>query len=851
LDWLSEKAFPRVTAEGDERKLVPGELFDCMPANFLVNKQKQLFLIDQEWESKAPLELGFVFFRGVYRELSANLEFFEQTDLFVGGTFYDVLAACYNEFDLFFDQEVFDHYLDIEITFQLEVGTYNVGRKGLTDYLHTFFNEARTRKTGFAELLISGGTRQYALLIEREKMLNQAVAEGAAQLSALNQRMVERDVELSEIYQSHSWRLTAPLRFMGYLVRGDFDKIALAGETIRQWITTTPKRFLRWLLIGVNRITETETDSTANHPALCAIIEERCNVTREQPLADLLSAVTPDVLPSVDISVVTFNSQKWIPGFVESLLLLEYPKSLLTVCFVDNDSTDSTVATLQAEASKLTAVGYTVDILKQKNRGYGAGHNAAIKKGTAPFCLVSNIDLVFEPEALKRVVSTAVADDARGSAWELRQKPYEHPKFYDPVTGTTNWNSHACVLLRRRALEKVGGYDETLFMYGEDVELSYRLRRSGALLRYCPHAVVQHFCYEQAEQIKPLQHSGSTFANLYLRLKYGNFKDIRAVPFLATQLLLMREPYPGARRSIIRSLIRLVSVAPKALLSRKKVDGLIFFPFYTWDYEMVREGAFVEQADLPADRPLVTIITRTFKGRELYLRQALLSVAHQSYPNIEHIIIEDGSDSLQPVVEHFGQLTGSSAVYLSIDKRGRSAAGNKGLDNSRGQWCLFLDDDDLLFAEHVELLVSTLTKKRAAVAAYSLAWEVFTDETGILDGKYTENKYLTPSFLGEEYDYKTLEHHNYMAIQSVLFERQLFEERGGFDADLDTLEDWVMWLCYGYGNQFIYVPKVTSMFRTPFGQTVRENRQSVIDSGYEDALERARSRINALGLDKA
>lgn len=475
----------------------------------------------------------------------------------------------------------------------------------------------------------------------------------------------------------------------------------------------------------------------------------------------------------------------------------------------------------------------------------------AIKDGSAPFCLVSNVDLTFEPEALQHIVSTAMADDDKVAAWELRQKPYEHPKFYDPVTGITNWNSHACVLFRRSSIEKAGCYDETLFMYGEDVELSYRLRRSGALLRYCPHAVVNHYTYEQADQIKPIQYSGSTFSNFYLRLKYGNFKDIRTIPYLARQLLSEPEPYPGARRAIIRNLIRLSLLTPKALAGRRRTMDNVFFPFYTWDYELAREGAFVKHRELPKDSPLVSIITRTYKGRELYLRQALLSVAHQSYQNIEHIVVEDGGVSLQAVVEQIGQLTGRPAMYINNAKLGRSAAGNVGLENARGRWCLFLDDDDLLFAEHVEVLVSALTEHSDAVAAYSLAWEVQTDDSCIADGTYIEEQYSVPSVLTEEYDYKTLEHHNFMAIQSVLFERRLFEERGGFVPDLDVLEDWVLWLCYGYGNQFIYVPKVTSMFRTPSGQTVRDNRQNVIDSGYETALERARSRIGALGLKKA
>jgi len=823
VDWLRKKSFSQTVSSNVEKNMVPGEFYDCMPANFIIGNQDQLFLIDQEWEHQNPLELGFLLFRGVYWEISTNLEFFEQTDFFTNGTIWDVLVKIYNAFDLPLDKGIFASYLDLEITFQLEVGTYNIGKDGLINHLNCFFEETRKQKSGFAE---------------RD-----------SQIAMLNRLLVERDKEISALFQSHSWRLTAPLRVAGYLIRGDFDKVSFNREKIRQWSSSSLKRVLRWLLSKISKIVETETNSHANIAALGAIIEERCQVSIEHPLSDPLSAPPPEILPEVDISVVTYNSKKWVAGFVESLILLDYPKSLLNVFFVDNTSTDSTFDTLIAEISKLKEIGCSVDILTSKNRGYGAGHNRAIKEGSAPFCLVSNIDLTFDPAALQSVVSVAVADN-KASAWELRQKPYEHPKFYDPVTGTTNWNSHACVLLRRSTFEKVKGYDENLFMYGEDVELSYRLRCFGELLRYCPNAVVHHYCYDHAEQIKPLQHSGSIFANFYLRLKYGKISDILAIPFLVIQVILAPEPYSGARRAIFNNLMRLLGKTPKALLGRRRGQNKVCFPFYTWEYEMMREGAFVEQIDLPLEPPLVSIITRTFKGRELYLQQAMLSVAHQSYPNIEHIIVEDGSALLQPVVEQIGQLTGKPALYLNIDKLGRSEAGNVGLENSTGRWCMFLDDDDLLFSEHVEQLVCALTKHTEAVAAYSLAWELYTDSDEISEGKYTELRYDTPSFLGDEYDYNTLEHRNLMAIQSVLFERRLFEERGGFDTDMDALEDWGLWLCYGFGNEFFYVPKVTSMFRTPSCQAARESRQNIHDAMQGAILERARLKIDDLGLKR-
>ena len=582
--------------------------------------------------------------------------------------------------------------------------------------------------------------------------------------------------------------------------------------------------------------------SVANHGAIAAIVEERCRMTRRLIKYDPLNAAPTQSLPRIDISVVTHNSSRWIKGFVDSLIALDYPKDHLTVRFIDNSSTDSTVEGLWAAALRLCAAGLKVDVSLRPNRGFGAGHYVAISAGNAPYCLVTNIDLTFESGALAEVATIAAADDERVAAWELRQKPYEHPKYYDPVTGLTNWNSHSCVLLRRTAMEESGFYDEDLFMYGEDVEMSYRLRRAGFLLRYCPKAVVWHFGY----QVKPLQYTGSTFANLYLRLKYGRYSDVAAVPWLALRLLCSAEVFPGSRLAVLHNLFRLVSIAPRALQGRRR--GAIAFPFHVWDYGLVRDGAFVKLKALPSDGPLVSVITRTYRGRDLYLRQALLSVAHQSYPNIEHIVVEDGGNTHRSLVDEFTRATGHSIRFIGLNKVGRSKAGNTGLAATKGRYCLFLDDDDLLFCDHVEVLTGALLSNRDAVGAYALAWEVVTDTTHWQSGSYIEWTHRVPQLLRQEFNYEVLEHHNFMAIQSVLWEKRLFHERGGFEEDLDALEDWNLWIRYAWGHRFVYVPKLTSMHRTPADPALVRKRMDALDKAYPIALARAHAQIRRLDV---
>ncbi|MBB1488216.1 glycosyltransferase [Oceanospirillum sediminis] len=675
-------------------------------------------------------------------------------------------------------------------------------------------------------------------------------------IDGLKSDLQDAHQKLDHIYASKSWKVTRPLRTLSRYLRGQSSLRTLVFITARRlWkalpLPSVAKQAIRSLPSGLVQSVQREAYSTSNNVVAEAFLEQRQKfISSASPVDNIplryLRVI--DDLPVIDLSVVTYNSSGLLETFISSLHRQNYPCDRLVLTFVDNGSTDNSIQVLESLRSSFGRFFAGFNILHRTNRGFGAGHNAGIAEGQADYVLVVNPDIEFEADTLTSLVTQAVQDDSDVACWEARQKPYEHPKRYDPVTLEAIWCSHACILLRRSAMAEIGGYDERIFLYGEDVEVSYRLREAGFRLKYVPASSVWHYTYDSAGEVKPAQYVGSILSNFYLRSRYGNKKD-RALIFPLLAAILLRSPFRGSRRALLKGVYsRYLKHLPSLIADRKKqaYKGMLF-PFRLMDYEQAREGAFVEALPLnkgdQQELPLVSIITRTVAGRDKLLRQAGYTVLNQTYPNIEWVVVEDGGQQQKNVVEAFMQADARiKIVYQGLEKAGRSAAGNQGMALASGEWMMFLDDDDCLYADHVETLMLQLLENPQASAAYSLAWEV---ESDIQQGGAVikEGGYRQVAALRQSYDYALLRECNYIPIQAILFSAKLFHERGGFNTDIDYLEDWHLWQRYAYNQTFVYVAKTTSLYRTPMNSDERARRQKLLDDAYADVKQNAAQAI--------
>ena len=221
------------------------------------------------------------------------------------------------------------------------------------------------------------------------------------------------------------------------------------------------------------------------------------------------------------------------------------------------------------------------------------------------------------------------------------------------------------------------------------------------------------------------------------------------------------------------------------------------------------------------NNPLVSVIIRTYNNRNSLLKEAVESVLSQTYDNLEIVIVEDGSEYAKKILNLVKSRTTCNIVYETMPKSGRCIIGNKGMQVANGEYLIFLDDDDKFYESHIEDLITALQKNNVLVA-YSNAYEVETEFLSTEPLKYVERKKSV--IYNQEFSRALLWRQNYMSIQSVLFSKKLFLECGGFDSELDALEDWHLWVKFSLKTDFYHLDKVTSMYRVPYKKNVSNDR---------------------------
>ncbi len=201
--------------------------------------------------------------------------------------------------------------------------------------------------------------------------------------------------------------------------------------------------------------------------------------------------------------------------------------------------------------------------------------------------------------------------------------------------------------------------------------------------------------------------------------------------------------------------------------------------------------------------PVISLVMRTCERPEL-LGQALASVAASSYRNLEVVLVVDGGGAA-PVPSGFPFPV--HRVDL-VPNRGRSGAANAGVAAANGDFVAFLDDDDVVGAEHFAHLAGMVQAADVRVA-YSDAAVVSLALDGT--GSWRETERRLP--YSRDFDPDLLLVDNYIPLNTLLIDRSLLSEVGPFDEALPFFEDWDLLIRLAQRSRFHHLPRVTCEYR--------------------------------------
>lgn len=185
-----------------------------------------------------------------------------------------------------------------------------------------------------------------------------------------------------------------------------------------------------------------------------------------------------------------------------------------------------------------------------------------------------------------------------------------------------------------------------------------------------------------------------------------------------------------------------------------------------------------------ADLPLVSVIIPTYNRSDRILR-AIESVLHQTYENIEVIIVDDcSSDDTAETIKQFA-LSDSRIKYFCLDQNsGPSKARNVGAEKASGEYIAFHDDDDEWFFDKLDFQMSLMLHDPAIDMTFGQMARYDGDNLlniVLSDFDWYNRKNV---FFQEEL------RNNYIGAPTIVMKKEKFTSLGGFCEQLSALEDW-------------------------------------------------------------
>jgi glycosyltransferase involved in cell wall biosynthesis len=200
-----------------------------------------------------------------------------------------------------------------------------------------------------------------------------------------------------------------------------------------------------------------------------------------------------------------------------------------------------------------------------------------------------------------------------------------------------------------------------------------------------------------------------------------------------------------------------------------------------------------------ADRlPLVSIVTPTYNQAQ-FLAETIESVLNQDYPNIELIVLDDGStDGTQEILARYKD----RVTAARHDNMGQARTLNKGWGMARGKYIGYLSSDDVLYDSAISSLVSVLEEEDNVVVVYPNCHLIDPSSRVI---KRNVSRHF-------DYDELVIEQNCYIG-PGALFRKSIIGQIGGWQPDLKLAPDREFWMRAGLRGDFRMIDQPLAGYR--------------------------------------
>lgn len=231
------------------------------------------------------------------------------------------------------------------------------------------------------------------------------------------------------------------------------------------------------------------------------------------------------IMTKLSIIILSYNTASLTLTCLQSLVdhyKKELDEKVFEIIVVDNNSSDNSVETI--ETSGITA--YISLIKNPKNDGFAKGINLGAGKAKGIYLLFLNSDTKVQDSGLIDMVTFLEQNPEVGVAGGRLQNPdgtyqasagvfytlprvalllaggerFGHLRFSSDKKTSVDWLSGAMMMIKKSFFEQVGKFDEKIFMYMEDMELCFRVKKAGKQVIFYPACTITHVSHASSNR---------------------------------------------------------------------------------------------------------------------------------------------------------------------------------------------------------------------------------------------------------------------------------------------------------------------------------------------------------------